>query len=214
MSDTSDDMEAGAWEYEAHLERSLRSINLQLKQRSNRKVILMNSVNKVILIGHLGKDPEVRYTAQGKPVANFSMATSERWNDRSGQKQEKSEWHNIVAWDKTAEICGQYLRKGSPVYVEGKLATQSWEDRDGTKKYKTEIVAHQVIFLAQNQGQQGYQQSQGYQQPYQAPQQGYQNPNPTYAQPDYGQQPQGDYYPQQQEAFGAPAAPPEEDLPF
>jgi single-strand DNA-binding protein len=129
------------------------------------------------------------------------LATSEKSNDKGGQKQEKTEWHNIVAWGKTAEICGQYLLKGSPAYIEGKLTTQSWEGRDGTKKYKTEVVAHQVILLAQNHDH-GYQApQQGYQQPYQAPQQ-------QYPQPNYGQQPQGDYnYPQQQEAFGTPAAP-------
>jgi single-strand DNA-binding protein len=201
-------------EYEANLERSLRSINLELKRRSKKEIILMNSVNKVILIGHLGKDPEVRYTQGGQAVASFSLATSEKWNDKGGQKQEKTEWHNIVAWGKTAEICGQYLRKGSPVYVEGKLATQSWEDRDGTKKYKTEIVAHQVIFLAQNHDQGNQAPQHGYQQPYQAPQQGYQNPNPTYGHPQYNQAPQQEYYPPQ-ENFGAPTTPEEtEPLPF
>lgn len=172
---------------------SLRNLNLELKRRSGRKVILMNSVNKVTLIGHLGKDPEVRYTQAGQPVASFSLATSEKWTDNGGQKQEKTEWHNIVAWGKTAEICGQYLRKGSPAYIEGKITTRTWDDRDGAKKYKTEIVAHQVIFLAQNQGQ--------------APQQS----GGDY--PQYSQQ-QGDHYPQPQENFGATPTTPEEDLPF
>lgn len=183
---------------------SLRDINIELKRRSGKKVILMNSVNKVILIGHLGKDPEVRYTPQGQAVASFSLATSEKWNDRGGQKQEKTEWHNIVAWGKTGEICGQYLRKGSPAYVEGKITTRLWDDRDGNKHYKTEIVAHHVIFLAQNQGQQGYQPHGFEDQGYQAPQQQYEQPR------------QGEYYPLPQENFGAPTPPPvdDSDLPF
>jgi len=106
----------------------------------------MSSVNKVILIGRLGKDPEVTM-ANGVSLAKFSMATDESWKDKSsGEKQQKTEWHNIVAWRKTAELCGAYLRKGSQVYLEGKLQTRSWE-KDGTKRYTTEIVADSVVFL-------------------------------------------------------------------
>lgn len=107
----------------------------------------MAGVNKVILIGNLGADPEVRYTPSGQPVANFRIATSESWTDKNGQKQDKTEWHRIVAWGKLAELCGEYLAKGRQVYVEGKLQTRQWDDRDGNKKYTTEIVANQITFL-------------------------------------------------------------------
>ncbi|MEL6545738.1 MAG: single-stranded DNA-binding protein [Myxococcota bacterium] len=107
----------------------------------------MAGVNKVILVGNLGQDPEVRYSASGNPVANFSIATSESWNDKNGQRQERTEWHRIVAWGKLAELCGEYLGKGRQVYVEGKLQTRNWEDRDGNKRYTTEIIANQVTFL-------------------------------------------------------------------
>ncbi len=106
------------------------------------------SLNKVTLIGHLGKDPELSYTASGIAVAKFSMATSERWKDASENIQEKTEWHNIIAWRKLAEICGQYLKKGSKVYIEGKLQTRSWDDKNtGVKKYITEIIADDLIML-------------------------------------------------------------------
>jgi len=110
----------------------------------------MLGINKVILIGNLGKDPEVRYTPAGKAVANFSLATTERWTDRDGQRQDKVEWHTVVAWGKLGELAGQYLKKGRPVYVEGKIATRSWDDKDGSKHYKTEIVANQLVFLGSN----------------------------------------------------------------
>ncbi len=107
-----------------------------------------NSLNKASLIGRLGKDPEVSYTASGIAVAKFTMATSERWKDDSGNVQEKTEWHNIVVWRKLAEICGQYLKKGSKVYIEGKLQTSSWDDKNtGVKKYRTEIIADDMIML-------------------------------------------------------------------
>jgi single-strand DNA-binding protein len=112
----------------------------------------MLGVNKVILIGHLGKDPELRYTPGGQPTASFSLATSERWNDKNGQRQERTEWHNIVAWGKLAELANQYLKKGRPVYIEGRINTRSWDDRDGNKKYKTEIVANSIQFLGQGGG--------------------------------------------------------------
>ena len=108
----------------------------------------MAAINKVIIIGNLGKNPEVRKTQGGTSVASFSVATTEKFSDRSGNKQEKTEWHNIVMWDKMAELAGKYLKKGSSVYLEGKLQTTSWEDKSGGgKKYKTEIVANQMQFL-------------------------------------------------------------------
>jgi len=105
------------------------------------------SVNKVILVGHLGKDPELRYTPSGVPVCTFTMATSERYKDKSGQLQEQTEWHNIVAWRGLAETCGKYLHKGKQIYVEGKLQTRSYEDRNGMKRYNTEIVISQMQML-------------------------------------------------------------------
>src|SRR6476661_5321858 len=105
------------------------------------------SVNKVILVGNLGKDPEVRFTQTGSAVANFSIATSEQWNDRDGKRQERTEWHNIVVWGKQAETCGQYLSKGRQVYVEGRITNRSYDDKDGNKKYITEIIARDVRFL-------------------------------------------------------------------
>lgn len=105
------------------------------------------SVNKVILIGRLGQNPEVRYTPSGAAVANFSIATQENWNDKAGQKQEKTEWHRIVVWGKTAENCSQYLTKGRQVYVEGRLQTRQWQDKDGQTKYTTEVQAQTVQFL-------------------------------------------------------------------
>ncbi len=108
----------------------------------------MAGVNKVILIGNLGKDPELRYTPGGQAVASFSIATTERWTDKNGQRQDRTEWHNIVVWGKLAELTNQYLKKGRPVYIEGRITTRSWDDRDGNKKYRTEIVANQVQFLS------------------------------------------------------------------
>jgi single-strand DNA-binding protein len=108
----------------------------------------MAGINKVILIGRLGSDPEVRYTPSGVAVANFNIATSEEWKDKdSGEKKERTEWHRIVAWRKLGEICGEYLSKGKQVYIEGRLQTRDWEDRDGNKRYTTEIVASDVQFL-------------------------------------------------------------------
>ena len=102
----------------------------------------MAGVNKVILVGRLGRDPELRYTPDGTAVANFSVATSDEWKDRNtGEKRERTEWHRIVAWRRLAEICGEYLHKGSLVYVEGRLQTRSWEDRDGNKRWTTEVIA-------------------------------------------------------------------------
>jgi single-strand DNA-binding protein len=107
----------------------------------------MASVNKAILVGNLGADPELRYTPSGKAVANFTIATREQWTGKDGQKEEKTEWHRIVAWARLGEICGEYLKKGSQVYIEGRLQTRSWEDRDGNKRYTTEIVAQTMQML-------------------------------------------------------------------
>jgi single-strand DNA-binding protein len=106
------------------------------------------SVNKVILVGNLGRDPEVRATPSGQSVCSFSIATTERFTDRAGQQREQTEWHNVVAWGRQADTCGQYLKKGRQVYVEGKLTTRQYEAKDGTgKRYRTEIVAQRVQFL-------------------------------------------------------------------
>jgi single-strand DNA-binding protein len=105
------------------------------------------SINKVILIGRLGQDPELKYTPSGSAVCNFSLATSESWADKSGQKQEKTEWHRIVVWGKLAELCNQYLAKGRQAFVEGSLQTRSWEGKDGQKRYTTEINARNIQFL-------------------------------------------------------------------
>jgi len=105
------------------------------------------SVNKVILIGNLGKDPEVRYTANGKAVARFSLATSEVWNDAEGNRQERTEWHNIIVWGKQGETCGQYLAKGRQCYIEGSIRSRSYDDKSGQKRYITEIIAQRVRFL-------------------------------------------------------------------
>jgi len=107
----------------------------------------MASVNKVILVGNLGADPELRYTSSGTPVASFSVATREQWTNKGGEKEEKTEWHKIVAWARLGEICGEYLHKGKQVYIEGRLQTRSWEDRDGNKRYTTEIVAQTMQML-------------------------------------------------------------------
>lgn len=109
---------------------------------------MANSVNKVILVGRLGKDPEVKYTQTGVPVARFTIATDESWKDQGGEKQQRTEWHNIVAWRKLAEICGQYLNKGKLVYIEGRLQTRSWEDKEGNKRYTTEIQADNMVMLS------------------------------------------------------------------
>jgi single-strand DNA-binding protein len=107
----------------------------------------MASVNKVILVGNLGADPEVRYTPGGKAVATFRLATKEQWTGKDGEKTERTEWHKIVAWARLGEICGEYLHKGSQVYIEGRLQTRNWEDREGTKRYTTEIVAQTMQML-------------------------------------------------------------------
>jgi single-strand DNA-binding protein len=108
----------------------------------------MKSVNKVILIGNLGKDPEVKYTPQGTPVAKITLATNERFKDKDGQWQDRTEWHNVVLWQRLAEIAGEYLKKGGKVYIEGRLQTRSWDDKQsGQKKYMTEVVANDLVLL-------------------------------------------------------------------
>jgi len=105
------------------------------------------SVNKAILIGHLGKDPEVRYMPSGEAVANVTLATSETWKDKNGEKQEKTEWHNIVFYKRLAEIAGEYLKKGSQIYVEGRITTEKWQDKEGKDRYTTKIVANEMKML-------------------------------------------------------------------
>src|SRR4051794_25665838 len=109
-------------------------------------------INKVILIGRLGNDPEVRYTPNGGAVANFNLATNESWTDKSGQKQERTEWHRIVVWGKLGELCGQYLAKGRQCFVEGRLQTREWTDKENHKNYTTEVVASNVVFLGSRDG--------------------------------------------------------------
>jgi single-strand DNA-binding protein len=118
---------------------------------------MAKSVNKVILIGNLGKDPELRYTPSGTAVASFSLATNERYKDKEGNWQDRTEWHKIVAWQRLAEIAGEYLKKGRTCYIEGRLQTRSWDDKEsGQKKYSTEIVASDLVLLGgQGQGQGG-----------------------------------------------------------
>ena len=178
-------------------------------------------VNKVILVGNLGKDPEVRYMPNGNAVANFTVATSESWKDQQGQQQERTEWHNIVMYRRLAEVAGEYLKKGSKVYIEGKLQTSKWQDQaTGQDRYKTEINASEMLMLdsrgqgggqqggyGQQQGQQqqsgGYQQAPQQQQQQQAPQQERQQAPQQQAsqQSGYGQQQAA---PQQQAPAYAP----------
>jgi single-strand DNA-binding protein len=108
---------------------------------------MAGSVNKVILIGRLGKDPELKYTPSGAAVAKFSLATDEVFKDKSGEKQQRTEWHNIVAWNKLAEICGEYLAKGKQVYIEGSIRSRQWEDQSGNKRTAYDIVARQMTML-------------------------------------------------------------------
>lgn len=112
----------------------------------------MASVNKVILVGNLGRDPEVRYMPNGEAVCNFSIATTDNWKDKNGQRQERTEWHNIVMYRKLAEIAGEYLKKGRPVYVEGRLQTRKWQTKEGQDRYTTEIIADQMQMLGGREG--------------------------------------------------------------
>ena len=112
----------------------------------------MASVNKVIVIGNLGRDPEVKYTQSGTAVANLSVATNEVWTDKAGQRQERTEWHRVVVWGKQAQVVSEHLAKGKQIYVEGSLQTRSWDDRDGNKRYTTEIRAARVLMLGRAEG--------------------------------------------------------------
>jgi single-strand DNA-binding protein len=114
------------------------------------------SVNKVILIGHLGQDPELRYTGSGTPVCSMRVATNESYKDSDGNFVERTEWHSVVAWARLAEICGEYLRKGSQVYFEGSLQTRQWEDRDGNTRYTTEVKAREMVMLGGRGGNGGF----------------------------------------------------------
>ena len=114
---------------------------------------MARGVNKVILVGNLGKDPEVRYAPSGQAIANITIATSESWKDKNtGEKQEKTEWHRVVFFSRLAEIVGEYLKKGSQIYVEGRLQTRKWQDKDGNDRYTTEIVANEMQMLGSRQG--------------------------------------------------------------
>ena len=116
-------------------------------------------VNRVFLVGRLGRDPEQRFTSSGTPVANFSLATDERWKDQNGERQTRTEWHQIVVWGKLAEICSQYLNKGKLVFIEGRLQTREWDDRDGNKRRTTEVVASDMRMLGSRMEEQGMSQS-------------------------------------------------------
>jgi len=113
----------------------------------NKVTHMAGSLNKVLLMGNLGRDPEVRFTTGGTAVANFSIATSESWKDKAGNPQDRTEWHRIVVWGKLAELCGEYLKKGRQVFVEGRLQTREWTDKENKKNYSTEIVASNVTFI-------------------------------------------------------------------
>jgi len=132
----------------------------------------MASVNKVILIGNLGRDPELKYTPGQNAVCNFTLATNEKWTDKSGAKQERTEWHRIVVWGKQAEICGQYLKKGRQVYIEGSLTTREWNDKDGNKRTTTEVKALRVQMLGSRDGGGGGART------------GSEDPGPSFSEPD------------------------------
>ncbi len=167
------------------------------------------SVNKVILVGNLGKDPELRYTPSGTAVVTFSLATTERYKDRDGNKQTKTEWHNIVAWRQLAEICGKYLHKGKQIYIEGKIQNRSYDDRDGNKRYISEVVVNEMQMLGsrddnQQGGGSGYAGGQNQSQGGQSYNQGGQNQNAQ--QSNTGQQQGG--------GFEEPVFNPDDEIPF
>ena len=171
------------------------------------------SVNKVILVGNLGKDPELRYTPSGTAVVTFSLATTERYKDRDGNKQTKTEWHNIVAWRQLAEICGKYLHKGKQIYIEGKIQNRSYDDRDGNKRYISEVVVNEMQMLGsrddnQQGGGGGYAGSQNQNQSSQSYNQGSQNQNQNQNSPNSGT---GE---QQGGGFEEPVFNPDDEIPF
>jgi single-strand DNA-binding protein len=153
------------------------------------------SLNKVMLIGNLGRDPEVRYTASGKAVTTFSIATSFKWRDQDGQDQERTEWHRIVAWGRLGEICGEYLSKGRTVFLEGRIQSRDWEDQDGNKRTTVEIIANDVIMLGGGGAAQDRE-----------PEDRSKRQPPAKSRPAAtpAKRPDGDYYP----------PPPEDDIPF
>ncbi len=177
---------------------------------------MARGINKVILIGNLGQDPEIRYTQNQKQVANLSIATTESWTDRqTGQKQEKTEWHKVVFFDRLAEVVGQYLKKGSKIYIEGKLQTRKWQNQQGVDQYTTEIVGNEMQMLdgrgdggGQNYGNAGQQMQGGYQQPQH--QQAYAAPAPQQHQQQAYAAPAPQPAPQyQQQAYAAPQPAPQ-----
>jgi single-strand DNA-binding protein len=113
---------------------------------------MARGLNKVMVIGHVGRDPEMRYIPSGKPVTSFSVATSRSWTNSEGERRQETEWFNVVAWGNLAEICKQHIRKGQQVYVEGRLQTRSWEDHDGKKRFRTELVANEMLLLGDRRG--------------------------------------------------------------
>jgi single-strand DNA-binding protein len=113
---------------------------------------MARGLNKVMVIGHVGRDPEMRYIPSGKPVTSFSVATSRSWTNSEGERRQETEWFNVVAWGNLAEICKQHIRKGQQVYVEGRLQTRSWEDHEGKKRFRTELVANEMILLGDGRG--------------------------------------------------------------
>ncbi|MFT5139381.1 MAG: single-strand DNA-binding protein [Rhodothermales bacterium] len=154
---------------------------------------MARGINKVILVGNLGKDPEIRYTAGGAAIANITIATSESWRDKqSGEKQEKTEWHRVVFFSRLAEIVGEYLKKGSQVYVEGRLQTRKWQDKSGQDRYTTEIVANEMQMLG-GRGEGGGGSSQG---------------GGGFRKPESAQAPAGQAAPKVEEDF------PDDDIPF
>jgi single-strand DNA-binding protein len=170
-------------------------------------------VNKVILVGNLGNDPEVRYMPNGNAVANLSLATSESWKDQQGQQQEKTEWHRVTMYRRLAEIAGEYLKKGSQIYIEGKLQTRKWQDQQGNDKYTTEIIADQLQMLGGRMD--GGQSSQNYGGNQQRPaqnnaNQGYQKMPPSQG----GQSNQGGQQPQQPPKMAEPDFDFDDDIPF
>jgi len=184
----------------------------------------MAGINKVILVGRLGQDPEVRYTPDGKPIANITLATSESWKDKNtGQRQEKTEWHRVVFFGGVAGVVGEYVRKGSQIYIEGKLQTRKWQDQSGQDRYTTEVVVDgfsgvmQMLDTRASSGDTAFNQGGGNQQ-YQKPSQQAQQQAP---QQNYNQAPQQNFnqgQPQQQQQASSPAAAPfddmDDDIPF
>jgi single-strand DNA-binding protein len=166
----------------------------------------MAAVNKVILIGNMGKDPEVRMTPNGTKVASFSLATTERFNDAQGNRQERTEWHNIVAWSRLAEILEQYTKKGSPIFIEGRLQTRNWDDANGVKHYRTEVVATSIQMLGGKDNQGGGGNYGG--------QSGYSAPQSNYGAAPSGQGAPNAAAPSGPDSYGNSAPAPDDDLPF